>query len=67
MLVGGQPQHLESDLLEGAQQFGAVFQHQRAVGAGELDQDFGALPLAISADLGVDDDLVPQAEVAVWR
>ena len=64
VLVGRQAQHLQRDMLEGAQQFAAVFQHQRAVGAGELDQDLGALPFAIGADRRVDGDLVAQAEIA---
>ena len=63
VLVGGKPQHLERNMLEGAQQFATVLQHQRAVGAGELDQDVRALPLAIGAYLRVHGDLVAQAEV----
>ena len=49
VLVGRKPQHLQRHMLEGAQQFSTILQHQRAVGAGELHQDFRVLPFAIGA------------------
>ncbi len=64
VLVGAKSQHLQRDVLKGAQQFAAIFQRQRTVGAGQLDQDFGTLPFALGAHLRVDRDLVAQAEVS---
>src|SRR5580700_8838065 len=52
-------------MLEGAQQLRTVLQNQRAVGAGNLHENFGAFPLAVAADLRVHRDLVAQVEIAV--
>jgi len=64
VFVRSQTKHLERHILKGAQQLPTVLQHQRAVRAGNLHQNFGALPLAVAADLGIDGDLVAQMEVA---
>src|ERR1035441_3535771 len=65
VFVGSKTKHLERHILKGAQQLRAVLQHQRTVGAGNLHQDFGALPVAVAAELRIDGDLVAQTEVAV--
>src|ERR1035438_7645260 len=65
VFVGRQPKHLERHMLEGSQQLRTVLQHQRAVGAGNLHQNFGALPVAVGAELRIDGDLVAQMEIAV--
>src|ERR1035438_780354 len=64
VFVRSQTKHLQRHILKGAQQLPTVLQHQRAVRAGNLHQNFGALPLAVAADLGIDGDLVAQMEVA---
>ena len=48
VLVGPQTQHLQSDMFEGAQQFAAALQHQRAVGAGEFDLDGGLVEVMVA-------------------
>src|ERR1035437_5298855 len=64
VFVRSQTHDLQRHILKGAQQLPTVLQHQRDVGAGNLHQDFGALPLAVAADLGIDGDLVAQMEIA---
>src|SRR5580700_2679918 len=63
VLVGTKPQHLERDMLEGAQQFSSALQHQRAVGAREFHLDDGLVEIALG-HRWIHEDLVAKTEVA---
>src|SRR5271165_2350549 len=64
VFVRREPEHFQRYVLEGAQQFPAILQNEGAVRAGELHQDFRALPFAIAAQRRVNGDLVTQVKIS---
>jgi hypothetical protein len=58
-------EHLEREQFKGAQQLSATIEQKRGIGAGEVDQDFGLLPVAILRKRRVDDDAVLEVKTAV--
>src|ERR1700757_2942239 len=65
MLAGGQAQHFKGEQFEGAKQFSAAIEQEGGVGAGEIHEDIGLLPVAIVGHGRIDYDAVFQAESAV--
>jgi hypothetical protein len=58
-------EHFEREEFESAQEFAAAVEQKRGVGAGEVDEDFGPLPVAIFRKWRIDDDAVFEAKAAV--
>ena len=65
VLAGRQAQHFEGEEFEGAQQFSAAIEQEGGVGAGEVDENFRLLPVAVLGQRRIDDDPVFEAESAV--
>jgi hypothetical protein len=65
VLVALEVQNFGGEQLEGAKQFAAAVEKQGGVGAGELDEDFRMLPLAVLGHGGIDGDAVFEFEAAV--
>ena len=65
MLAGRQAEHFKRQKFEGTQKFSAAVDEERRVGAGEVDEDFGLLPVAVLRKRRIDDDPVFEAESTV--
>ena len=65
VLPGSQVQHLEREQFKGAQQLSAAIEQKCGVGAGEVDENFRLLPVAILRERRVDDDAVLEVKTAV--
>jgi hypothetical protein len=65
VLSGRQAQHFQSEEFEGAEKLSATIEEKSGVGAGEIDENFGLLPIAILGQRRVDNDAVFQAKATV--
>src|SRR6202140_360885 len=65
MLARRQPQHLESQQFQSAQQFSPAIEQQGRVGPGEIHQNLRLLPVAVFRQRWIYDDPVLQPKSAV--
>jgi len=65
MLPRRQPQHLKREQLKRAQKLATTIKQHRRIGAGEVDENLGLLPIAILRERRIDDDPVLEVEPAV--
>jgi len=65
VFAGCETQHLQSDQFKSPQQFCATIEQHGGVRAGEVDEDFGFLPVAVLRQWRVNDDAVFEAKTTV--
>jgi hypothetical protein len=65
VLTAGETKHFQGEELEGAEEFSAAIEEKSGVGAGEVDENFGALPVAVFGQRGVDRNAVFEVEASV--
>lgn len=65
VLAGRETEYLESEELEGAQELSAAIEEESGVGSGEVDENFGTLPVAVLGERRVDGDAVFEMEASV--
>jgi hypothetical protein len=66
VLVAGQAEHFHPKQFQRSEKFGSAFQKQRRIGAGEFDEDFGPLPVAVFTERGIDGNAVFQLQAGVF-
>jgi len=65
VLAAGKTKHFECEEFEGAEEFSATVEEKSGVGSGEVDENFGALPVAVLGQGRVDGDAVFEVEASV--
>jgi len=65
VLAGGEAKDFEREKFEGAEEFSAAVEKKSGIGSGQVDENFGALPVAVLGQGRVDGDAVFEVEASV--
>jgi len=65
VLAAGKAKDFEREKFEGAEKFSAAIEEKSGIGSGQVDENFGALPVAVLRQGRVDGDAVFEVEASV--